>query len=77
MKCYLVLFTKDGIKHNIGNYLIISIILINICLLIIFLIKEYKILFNKIDKLIKNQNESIDSDNIEKNKNEINKIDRN
>ena len=28
MKCYNKLFTKDGLKSNIGNYIILSILLI-------------------------------------------------
>ena len=39
LKCYRILFSKEGLKKNIGSYIILSIILINIILLIIFIIK--------------------------------------
>ena len=39
MKCYNVLFTKDGLKSNIGNYIILSILLIHIVNNIFFIYK--------------------------------------
>ena len=39
IKCFKVLFTKEGLKKNIGSYILLFIILINIIFLIIFIIK--------------------------------------
>ena len=61
MKCYQLLFSKDGIIQNIGSYILLFIILANIPLLIIFKVKEYHILNKMINDLIK-------TDGIEKNK---------
>ena len=74
MKCYSLLFTKEGLLKNIGNYIILSIILINIILLIIFIFKGYRLLYNKIDSLIQIKNETNNIDIIEEIKNQINKI---
>ena len=30
MKCYYILFTSEGLKFNIGNYIILTIIFLNI-----------------------------------------------
>ena len=56
IKCYNTLFTKEGIIKNIGNYIIISIILFIIILCIIFRIKGYKIFKMTLDKIIGNKN---------------------
>ena len=57
MKCYNILFTKDGLKTNIGNYIILSILLINIVNNILFIFKGYTSLFKIIDNfLLKKQN---------------------
>jgi len=48
MKCYKVLFTQKGLINNIGSYIIISIIFIEIILVVIFKIKG----FNKIKLII-------------------------
>ena len=42
LKCYYVVFTKEGLKSNIGSYILLSIILIDIITLILFLFKGYK-----------------------------------
>ena len=41
MKCYKLVFSIEGLKNNIGNYIIISIILINIILAILFRINGF------------------------------------
>ena len=51
IKCYKLLFSKKGIKYNIGNYIIISII--ELILLILFKFKGYKEIINKINEIIK------------------------
>ena len=41
LKCYKLLLSKNGLKDNIGSYIILSIIFIITICLIIFLIKDY------------------------------------
>ena len=52
LKCYNKLFTKQGIEKNIGNYILLSIILIHFICLIRFIFPEYKRWSKKIDKII-------------------------
>ena len=56
MKCYYTLFSKNGLMKNIGNYIIIIIIIIAFIFSILFKIKEYntiKLLVNEeIKKII-------------------------
>ena len=42
IKCFKLLFSKKGLIKNIGNYIILVIIFINIINLILFLTKGYK-----------------------------------
>jgi hypothetical protein len=52
LKCYKLLFSINGLKKNIGSYILLSIIfIISICL-IIFLNKDYHIIINMILKII-------------------------
>ena len=55
IKCYKSLFTKKGLIKNIGNYILISIIIINMILFLLFKIKGFKELKNQIDNIIKNK----------------------
>ena len=48
MNCYKILFSKDGFLKNVGNFLIISIILIYVILIDYFSIKGFKSYKNKI-----------------------------
>ena len=52
MKCYYILFTKDGLIKNIANYIINIIIIITIILNILFKLKGYNKLILKIDEII-------------------------
>ena len=52
IKCYKILFTIDGIKKNIGFYIILFNIVITIICLILFLIKGYKNLCRKINDIV-------------------------
>ena len=54
LKCYKVLFSKKGLIHNYGSYIILSIILIMIILVFIFRFKGYKLFIKKVNYLIKN-----------------------
>ena len=58
VKCYRNLFTKEGILNNIGNYFVISIIIIFIISTILFWKKDYKSLFNIIYNIIKEKNKN-------------------
>ena len=53
MKCYYTLFTKEGLKTNIGNYILVFILIIFIILLILFYKFGYELLLYDINKLIK------------------------
>ena len=52
IKCYYLIFKKENIIKNIGNYILLVIILIYIILTIIFIIKGYKLLKKQIKYLI-------------------------
>ena len=53
------LFSIEGLKNNIGNYMILLIITINVCFVIIFLIKGFGKLYNIIYKILPLDNENI------------------
>ena len=53
IKCYKSLFTKKGLIKNIGNYVLISIIIINIILFLLFKIKGFKKLKKQIENITK------------------------
>ena len=52
IKCYKVLFTRDGLITNAGSYILLSIIFFLFISLILFIIKGYKIFFSLIDDII-------------------------
>ena len=51
MSCYKLLFSKNGLIKNIGNYIIFIITVIYIILTIYFYLKGYNLLSNKINEL--------------------------
>ena len=51
LRCYHELFTKKGLLHNIGFYILIIIEIIHIICAIIFYSKELKIIDNQIDEI--------------------------
>ena len=55
MKCYYTLFNIDGIKNNIGFYIISSIILFHLISIIIFYKIDYYLINNKITDIINNK----------------------
>ena len=63
LKCFRILFTKEGIKNNIGSYILLSIIFINLFLFFIFLIKGYKKIYDLIEKIIPVKEKIINKDN--------------
>ena len=52
MKCYQALFSKNGLKANIGSYILFSIIFIYLILYNLFFLIEYDHIMNKINKII-------------------------
>ena len=79
IKCYKIVFSKDGLKSNIGSYILLIIILIFILDCILFYKIESKIFFNKINAIKSLNNNQINKDNDLKNKylyknNEIKKV---
>ena len=56
MKCDKNLFIIELLKNNIGNYTLSSIIIINFPFIIIFIFKEFTLIFTMIDKLISYKN---------------------
>ena len=55
MKCYKTLFNNEGIKNNIGCYIMLAILFSNIIFLIIFILKGFNVLYIKINLIIKNK----------------------
>ena len=53
LKCYEVVFKKEGLIHNIGSYILLFIIFLNIIFSIIFCIRDYKLLYIKIKEIVK------------------------
>ena len=56
LKCYYVLFTKDGLLNNIGSYVLISIIVVFIISAFVFYFKGYNSLLRRINKIISERN---------------------
>ena len=75
IKCFKYLFTKEGLKTNIGSYILLFIILVTIFLLILFFFKGYKIIFKIIEIIankIEEKDKSIKTDENDKQSNNIN-----
>jgi len=53
MSCYKLLFSEKGIKNNIGSYILIFFIIIEISLTILFVRFGYQKLIKQINKIIK------------------------
>ena len=66
LKCYKLLFSLEGIKTNIGNYIILIIIIITICSFFIFYFKEFNVICDLIKKIVPLKQKDI---NIEYNSN--------
>ncbi len=49
MKCYKLLFTGEGMKFNIGNIVLLIILLLTIICMIIYIKKDYKRLYDLMD----------------------------
>ena len=64
IKCFKKFMSSTGFKNNIGSYMILSIIAINLGGLILFITNGYKLLTKKIDNIIMNFKEKNNSKNI-------------
>ena len=53
MKCYNILFTSEGLLYNIGSYIFMAIIFLNIILLIVFILRGNKNLCDEIYEIYK------------------------
>jgi len=62
-KCVKLFFSKEGLKSNIGSYIILVIIGLNIPLIIFFSFRGTIIIQNKMDKLLKEGNSIIVNSN--------------
>jgi len=69
VKCYKLLFSKEGLAYNIGSYILLSIIFLIIISCIYFIINGYKNINNKILNIIskkKEMNKNNNNENIYK-----------
>ena len=72
MKCGNVIFTKEGLKNNIGNYSTLLIILIILSNTILFIFKGFKLLCDIIDIIIENKQNVVNDSSKVENKNNQN-----
>ena len=80
MKCYKVLFTKEGLIKNIGSYIILSFIFYYIVSSNLFYLIEYDIISHKIQQIAKikeKNNKNENDDIIKKDKKKKKKLRRN
>ena len=73
MKCYKLLFTSDGLKFNLGNYIILAIIMCIIIITILFKMKGFKKIEISVNEMIEKKNQEKNQFS-EDNNNNINKI---
>ena len=72
LKCIKLFFSKDGLINNIGSYILLFVIFVNIPLLITFLIKEFHFLNKIIYNIIKTNKIENNKINKKENKRKIN-----
>ena len=74
VKCYKLLFTSDGIKFNLGNYILLAILFCMIIITILFNKKGYKKIEISVNEIIekKSQEKNQISEDINKNINKVN-----
>jgi len=65
VKCYKELFTINGLINNIGSYILLVIIFLNIICLISFLLKGYKLLIKTIYNLVEQNKIKVKMENVE------------
>ena len=64
-KCYKELFTINGLMNNIGNYILLVMIFLNLICLISFLVKGYKLLIKTIYDLVEQKMNIVKIKNVE------------
>ena len=74
MKCFYTLFSKEGMANNIGNYILLSVIVIYAILLILFYKVGYELLTAEINKIIEEGQKIELNNNLKKNINNDNNI---
>lgn len=74
MKCFYTLFSKEGISNNIGNYILLSIIVIYTILLILFYKVGYELLMAEINRIVEEGQKIELSSNLKKDINNVNNI---
>ena len=72
MKCYKIIFSKDGIKKNIGFYIIIPIIIFHFICIIIFYSIDFTKIKNKISEIVYSLKNLKNGEKKEKKKKKIN-----
>jgi len=70
LSCYKLLFSKDRLLYNKGNYVLLLIILIHIILLTYFIIKGYEKFCNRIKNIMDSlkENKNINNNNLLENR---------
>ena len=74
MKCFYTLFSKEGMANNIGNYILLSIIVIFAILLILFYKVGYELLTTEINTIIEEGQKTELNNNLKKDINNDNNI---
>ena len=64
-KCYKGLLSINNLMYNIGSYVLLVMIILNIICLILFLVKGYKFIINIIDDLAKPKINKVKFENVE------------
>ena len=64
-KCYKELFTINGLINNIGSYILLVMIILNLICLISFLVKGYKLLIKTIHDLVEKKKNKVKIENVE------------
>ena len=62
LKCYNLLFTKEGLMKNFGNYIILLVLVLYIGSAIFFYKIGYNLLLTQINNLLKNQDQILDNE---------------
>jgi len=62
LKCYNLLFSKEGLTKNFGNYIILLVLFLYIGSAIFFYKKGYDLLLTQINDLLKKQNQILENE---------------
>ena len=74
LKCYNKFLNKEGLLKNTGSYIVLSVILLHLISVFVFKIKEYKIIYDSIQEILKEKKENAEETkkNRIKDKNSVN-----